>query len=114
MFRQIAIHPEDQKYQKIIWRDSPNQEISVYQITRVAYGQAAAPYLALRTVQQCAKDYQHEYPRRAAHALEAFYVDDLLTGADTEGDLLDIQHEIEALYGMSATGQMVLKRMRNE
>lgn len=97
MYRQVEVHQDDQMFQKIIWRDSPDQELQVYKITRVAYGQAAAPYLALKTLQQCARDYQDEYPAGATPVLKSFYVDDLLTGADSEPELQQVQEEIAAL-----------------
>lgn len=58
MYRQIEVHNADWLYQKIIWRHIPDQELQLYEITRVAHGQAAAPFLALLTLQQCATDYQ--------------------------------------------------------
>lgn len=58
MYRQIEIHKEDRKFQKIIWRNSPNEELQVYEINRIAYGQAAAPFLALHTLKQCAYDHR--------------------------------------------------------
>lgn len=97
MYRKIEVHHADRLYQKIIWRNTPDQELQVYEITRVAYGQAAAPFLALRTLQQCATDYQQDYPIGADHVRTSFYVDDLLTGADSETDLQRIQHEVTVL-----------------
>lgn len=94
MYRQIEIHPEDRQYQKIIWRNSPNEELRVYEINRIAYGQAAAPFLALRTLQQCAQEHQNEHPLGTKHILSSFYMDDLLTGADSEMELHKVQQDI--------------------
>lgn len=50
MFRQVEIHPDDRKYQKIVWRYSPKKPICTYELIRVAYGQAVAPYLSVRAM----------------------------------------------------------------
>lgn len=97
MFRQVEIHPDDRKYQKIIWRYSPKDPLTVYQLNRVAYGQASAPYMSVRAMQQCAHDYTNEFPIGAYHVLTAFYVDDLITGADTFEELLEIKYQITQL-----------------
>ena len=47
MYRQILVRPEDRKYQLILWRNS-NGEIETYQLNTVTFGLSAAPYLALR------------------------------------------------------------------
>lgn len=61
MFRQIEVHNEHKKYQKFMWRYSTDEPVGVYLLNRVAYGQAAAPYLAVKAMQQCALEYQHKY-----------------------------------------------------
>ncbi|CAH0551006.1 unnamed protein product [Brassicogethes aeneus] len=45
-----------------------------------AYGTASAPYIAVRTMQQLARDEKPKFPV----ASEDFYVDDLLSGTDSE------------------------------
>ncbi|XP_043285716.1 uncharacterized protein [Venturia canescens] len=47
MYRQILIHPDDQEFQRILWFDSNNEQIS-YKLTTVTYGLSCAPYLAIR------------------------------------------------------------------
>lgn len=97
MFRQVEINDCHKKYQKIIWRYSPDEPICVYQINRVAYGQAAALHLAVRAMQQCASDHQNEYPKGAKAVLESFYVDDILDGADTKSEAFEIIDQLKNL-----------------
>ncbi|KMQ86362.1 gag-pol protein [Lasius niger] len=84
MYRQIVIHPEDRHYQQILWAtsDSPRS----YQLTTVTYGLTCAPYLALRVLQQLAKDEEHVFPQASNIVRTAIYVDDVLSGADTPED----------------------------
>lgn len=83
MYRQIKINERDQDYQRILWRFTPNEPIKEYRLTTVTYGTAAAPYLAIRTIQQLAKDEQHTYPHASKVLLEDFYVDDVMSGTYT-------------------------------
>ena len=44
MYRQVEdIAPEDRRYQYILWRDSPSNEIETYELNIVTYGTASAP-----------------------------------------------------------------------
>jgi hypothetical protein len=80
MFRQILIDESQHKYQKILWRSSQDQKIKEYELQTVTYGTAAAPFLAIRTLQQLALDYKTELPTASKICLSDFYVDYLLFG----------------------------------
>ncbi|XP_022824808.1 uncharacterized protein LOC111355259 [Spodoptera litura] len=83
MYRFIKIHREDQPFQRILWRWTINQPIEEYELTTVTYGTTAAPYLAIRTLQQLATDEQKTYPLASKITLEDFYVDDVLSGDES-------------------------------
>ncbi|KAH9639102.1 hypothetical protein HF086_009071 [Spodoptera exigua] len=73
---------EDQKFQKIIWRDTRDMRHQVYQLCTVTYGTKAAPFLAMMTLKQLAEDERHNYDSVAIKALEqSFYMDDVLHGS---------------------------------
>ncbi|XP_053597480.1 uncharacterized protein LOC128668441 [Microplitis demolitor] len=90
MYRQIRVHPVDTKYQKIIYRNGPQASINTYTLDTVTYGTASASHLAVRSLHQLAKDEGHLYPLAATVLMRDFYVDDVLTGANslTEAALL--------------------------
>lgn len=94
MYRQVEVHEHHRKFQKILWRCSPDEPVDVYQINRVVYGQAAAPHLAVRAMQQCAQDHKMKYPLGAEAVLNAFYVDDLLTCTDSKAEAIKLKNEI--------------------
>ena len=52
-------------------------------MNRVTFGVAASPYLAVRTLQQTARDHATT-PKASYHITHSFYVDDLLGGASSE------------------------------
>ncbi|XP_076766420.1 uncharacterized protein LOC143433153 [Xylocopa sonorina] len=83
MHRQVLIDPEDSKYQKIVWRSNPSESLRSYALNTVTYGTASAPYLAVRCLWKLAEDEGKRYPLAARAFKNDFYMDDLLTGANT-------------------------------
>ncbi|XP_055522891.1 uncharacterized protein LOC129717074 [Wyeomyia smithii] len=80
MYRMINVAPDDQKLQRILWRESEQDPIRTFELTTVTYGTSAAPYLATRCLQKLAEDGEKTHPSAAKIPRKAFYVDDLITG----------------------------------
>lgn len=97
MYRQILIHPDDRKYQKILWRSTPQEPIRTFQLNTVTYGHACAPHCAIRTLVQCATDHEQQFPLGAKLLRNCFYVDDLLTGAHNAQEAQEIKTELTSL-----------------
>ena len=93
MYRQIWVHPDDQKFQSILWRDDLSREIQTFQLTTVTYGLACSSYLAARTLKQLAKDYQSEY-RLGSVVKQELYMDDVRSGAHSLNEAIIKQKEI--------------------
>ena len=60
MYREVLLHPEDRHYHRFIWRAEVNQPWQEYMMSRVTFGVAASPYLAVKALQQAAKDFGGE------------------------------------------------------
>lgn len=73
MYRFIMVHPEHKPLQKIVWRSCPQQVLREYQLCTVTYGTKAAPFLALRTLQQLAMDEGDKYPEAKNILLNQFF-----------------------------------------
>lgn len=56
-----------------------------------------ALFLAIRTLHQLAEDEKREYPLRAAALLKDVYMDDILTGASTLDETMEIQRQLVSL-----------------
>lgn len=112
MYRMIEVHPNHRKFQRIIWEHPTSKEMQDFQLKTVTFGTSAAPYLAIRTLQQLAKDESHNWPRAAVAVYNAFYVDDLLTGADTITEAKELQNEL--INMMNAGGFNLRKWSSNE
>ncbi|XP_051165958.1 uncharacterized protein LOC127284527 [Leptopilina boulardi] len=94
MYRQFWIHPDDRKFQKILWRKNQDSPIKTYQLKTVTYGTSAAPFLAIRCLKELAKDEGANYPEAARTLEEDFYVDDALTGSNTVEEAQQLQGDL--------------------
>jgi hypothetical protein len=61
-----------------VWRKTPDQPITTYELNTVTYGTASAPFLATRCLQQLIEDEAINYPEAAKIARDGFYVDELI------------------------------------
>ncbi|XP_033251629.1 uncharacterized protein LOC117190672 [Drosophila miranda] len=105
MYRQVLVSEKDRKFQYILWRASPNTDLQTYQLNTVTYGTASAPFLATRSLHYLAEDCKDAWPLGAAAVKTAFYVDDLLCGADDIDTLFKLKTEITSTL---ARGQFPL------
>ena len=95
MYREILLDPLDQQYHRFLWRSKPGGEIRDYCMRRVTFGVASSPYVAVRTLQQACQDFGQESPLARKHIYSSFYVDDLLGGADTEEEALEVYRQVD-------------------
>lgn len=98
MFRQILVHDEDAQFQRVIWRNHPSESIKEYYLKTVTFGTTSAPFLAIRTIQQLAHDYQDAYPEAYPFIMDSIYVDDIFGGADTVQKALNIQNQLINIF----------------
>lgn len=94
MYRQILVHESQTNLQRIIWRNSPKEKLQEYKLLTITYGTANAPYLAIRTLQQCADDEAENFPLAKSVIKNDFYVDDLISGAECLEDAVRIKNEV--------------------
>jgi hypothetical protein len=93
MYRQINIHSDHQKFQRILWRDSKTVPISECALKTVSYGTAAAPFLPIRTLKQLVKDEEIHHPEASKILTNDFYVDDCISGSRTRAEAKNIVSE---------------------
>ena len=97
MYREVLLHPDDQHLHQYIWREAPDVPWKTYKMTRVTFGVAASPYLAVKTLQQAGKDHGEEHPNAQWHITHSFYVDDLLGGANTPQEALTLYNNLNKI-----------------
>ncbi|XP_024876474.1 uncharacterized protein LOC112457561, partial [Temnothorax curvispinosus] len=97
MYRQIRVDPRDVTYQRILWRECPNDPLREYSLLTVTYGTAAAPYLALRVLDQLVNDEGQAFPLAVLILQKGKYIDETLFGAHRPEDLRIARDQLIAL-----------------
>lgn len=97
MYRQIKVNSHQTNLQRILWRRNTTEPIKINRLKTVTYGTTPAPFLAVRTLHQLAMDEQQAWPIASKVTLTDFYVDDLMTGAETLVDVKIIQTQVTEL-----------------
>ncbi|XP_015121336.1 uncharacterized protein LOC107044101 [Diachasma alloeum] len=97
------LHEGPKLQARILWLDDSG-EVVEYQLNTVMYGTRSASYLAIRMLQQLAKDRGVEFPKAREVILKTTYMDDVYGRSSTEDscrrELMEInqdQKEIEVL-----------------
>lgn len=114
MFRQTWIHPDDRKYQLILWRNDPSQELKVYELNTNTYGLRSSPYIAIRTLLELASQWEVAHPRSKVTEIirNDVFVDDILTGAASLEEAGALKTELIQL--MHSAGYELRKWSTNE
>ncbi|XP_077279448.1 uncharacterized protein LOC143906938 [Temnothorax americanus] len=97
MYRQVLVHEDDRDYQRILWRFSPIDPVDDYWLNTVTYGQTSASHQAISSVQQQAKEGASRFELASQILLEDSYVDDIITGADSEPEAIKVVSQLESL-----------------
>lgn len=99
MYRQIMINEEQRQWQMILWRENSNEPLQYLKLNTVTYGTASAPFLSTRCLYQLAQECAD---KKIGKVIENdFYVDDLLTGAESESELEKICKSVVDYLGNS-------------
>ena len=98
MYRAIELTLEDRDFHRFVWRSSENEKLRDYRKTRVTFGVSASSFAANMCVKRNATDYAQEYPLAAKAVKESFYVDDALTGANSQEEAMQLQGELQELF----------------
>ncbi|XP_073820218.1 uncharacterized protein [Musca autumnalis] len=99
MYRQIWINPLHSKYERILFRTCPEEEVADYQLNTVTFGVNCAPYLAIRTLLQLADDEEERFPIGSKILRNNMYVDDALVGVHTVSEGLRSREELVRILG---------------
>lgn len=108
MYRAVSLHQSDRDLQLILWRDSEDKPLQTLQLNTVTYGFSSASFLSTRCLWQVGEECENKFIKNIIQ--HDFYVDDLLTGSDSEKELSDIKDSVsEAL----AKGGFHLRKFRS-
>lgn len=94
MYRQMQVDQSFVNFQKILWRSSPEDEIQIYELKTITYGLSNAPYLAVKCLQHLAELEYDEFKYASNVIRNDFYMDDVLTGAQSTDELLMLKSNL--------------------
>lgn len=94
IYRQVLIDRAQTSFQGILWRNNLRDEVRTYELLTLTYGTSSAPYLATRSLKVLTELHTQKYPIGAIHVIRDFYVDNLLTGANTIQQAIKVRDEI--------------------
>ncbi|XP_071579890.1 uncharacterized protein [Temnothorax nylanderi] len=97
MYRQILVDPRDVTYQRILWQKNPSEPPLEFILLTVTYGTAAAPFLALRVLEQLVIDEGKAFPLAVIILLKKKYIDEVLFGHDKRDRLRQARNQLIAL-----------------
>ncbi|XP_077296690.1 uncharacterized protein LOC143918623 [Arctopsyche grandis] len=101
MYRQFVISQKDRDFQRILWRNNANEALKHFTLNTVTFGTASAPFLATRCLIKLADDNQENHPEACDVIRKNFYVDDLLTGADSIEKCKSIKEQVTSILKSS-------------
>ena len=102
MFSQVSLAEDDRPYHRFLWRNMQEEEDpSEYESVRLVFGDCASPFLAQKVLLHHAEMTQDEYPNAARILKTGVYVDDIMTGADTEAEADALRHELTGCLGQA-------------
>ena len=93
MYLMIQIAQEHRNKLRFLWQNEDTKEIEVYENCVLPFGLRCSPFLAVGVVQHHLMKYEEEYPALVKEMIESTYIDDLLTGAETEDEALTMYED---------------------
>lgn len=97
MYLQIQVHPEDRKYQRLIWRPSPEENLQVYELNTVVFGLTSSPYLAQRVIKLLADLEASKYSLASSILQRDIYMDDIVSSMSSEESAVDTCNQLKSL-----------------
>ncbi|XP_055633212.1 uncharacterized protein LOC129773601 [Toxorhynchites rutilus septentrionalis] len=94
MYRQVGI---DDVFLRIFWRNNSDDALKVYALKTVTYGLASSPFLATMALIQLANDEEQRYPLAATTVKKSFYIDDMLAGANSLEESMELLQQVTGL-----------------
>ncbi|KRZ00862.1 hypothetical protein T4B_13574, partial [Trichinella pseudospiralis] len=98
MFLQVGLREEDRDVCRFLWRkDGPGGPIATYRLTRVCFGLACSPYLAMQVVNHHLREKRDCFGTVVDDIMAGMYVDDLVVSCDSIEQARDFAHRSSEL-----------------
>ena len=97
MYRAVELCETDRDFHRFLWRPDKTSPVKDYQMSRVTFGVASSPYVAIQSLQQTAHDFGDSFQLAKPHVFSSMYVDDCLAGADTPQAAIELYKQLRQL-----------------
>jgi len=97
MYKQVLMSPDDSELQRILYKASPDQPLKHFKLKTVTYGTKSASFLATRCLVQLADECDDPQIKRVMG--QDFYVDHLISGAQSALNCFEIYTQLQARLG---------------
>jgi hypothetical protein len=97
MYRQVLVSEDDCDLQRIVYRSQPEEPLRHYKLKTVTYGTKSASFLATRCLHELGVFVENTPIGRVIR--QDFYVDDLISGGDTDEECFDIHKQVHSILG---------------
>ncbi|KRZ74046.1 hypothetical protein T10_7368 [Trichinella papuae] len=95
MYLQVGLQTDDRDACRFLWRDcKTDAPPRRYRLTRVCFGLACSPYLAINVLKAHAELNPGGNDQTVKLALSNMYVDDLVLSCDSEAEVRDLIHRV--------------------
>ncbi|XP_045778928.1 uncharacterized protein LOC123876677 isoform X1 [Maniola jurtina] len=108
MFRQVTVHENDRNLQLILWRDNEHSPLQTLRLNTITYGFASASYLSTKCLWRLGEECEDDLIKTIIQ--RDFYMDDLLTGADT---ISDLHHILATVVSVLRSGCFPLRKFKS-
>ena len=98
MYWAVELPPADRDLHRFLWRAESKDPLKDCRMIRVTFGVASSAFTANMSVKQNVIEFAHKYPLASKVVEDSFYVDDCLTGADSEEEGIRLQAQLQNLF----------------
>ncbi|CAK1597927.1 unnamed protein product [Parnassius mnemosyne] len=98
MFLQIIMNKRDRRFQRMLYRFHPQEELTEYEFNRVCFGLRSSPYHALRVIQQLIADDGDSFRLAKIIASRYIYMDDIVFSVMSEEEAASAANELIELF----------------
>ena len=98
MYRAVLFHAGQRDLHRFVWREDSQRPLRDYRMKRLTFGVSASSFAANMALRQNVLDHAQSHPQAAQAALDTFYVDDGLMGADSVEEAIRLQAQLQELF----------------
>ena len=100
-FLMVAVRPSDRDALRFLWIeciDKKEPKVVALRFTRVVFGVSSSPFLLNATVRYHLEKFVLDQPDLVSQFLQSLYVDDLVSGADTEREAYELFRRSKEMF----------------